>query len=77
MGIRRFLSQPQSRKPRSSRNSIDKTVPSSMGAASTGVAEDLRTRVRQKFMGMIDCHDDMRRRVLSTTRRNGYRSFQS
>jgi hypothetical protein len=77
MGIRRFLSQQQSREPRSNRPSSGQAVPSSMGLAATAVTEDLRTRVRQKFMGMIDCHDDVRRRVLATPRRDSYRSFQS
>ncbi|HKO59730.1 MAG TPA: hypothetical protein VJV03_01105 [Pyrinomonadaceae bacterium] len=76
MGIRRFLSQQQSREPQT-RYVDGQTVPTSLGTVAPAVTDDLRTRVRQKFMGMIDCHDDVRRRVLATARRNDYRSFQS
>lgn len=73
MGIRRFLSQTQSREPQSNLHVKGQIFPSSMGTAAGAVTEDLRTRVRQKFMGMINGHDDVRRRVLATPRPNGYR----
>ena len=76
MGIRRFVSQRKSRQPGSDRLTSSVPInPSSMNSTATAETEDLRALLRRKFMGMIECHDNTRRKVLATARRSTYRYF--